>query len=60
MEQYNQLLKMVQDMEADFHKFYEKQQSAAGTRIRKSLSDLKKKAQELREGVQETKNARKA
>jgi hypothetical protein len=60
MEKFNQLLKQVQDMEADFQKFYEKGQSAAGTRIRKSLSDLKKLAQDLREDVQEVKNGRKA
>jgi hypothetical protein len=59
MEKFNQLLKQVQDMEADFQKFYEKGQSAAGTRIRKSLSDLKKRAQDLREEVQEVKNSRK-
>lgn len=59
MEKFNQLLKQVQDMEADFHKFYEKGQSAAGTRIRKSLSDLKKFAQDLREDVQDVKNGRK-
>ncbi|MBN8546236.1 MAG: histone H1 [Ignavibacteria bacterium] len=59
MEKYKQLLDAVQAMEADFHKFYEKEQSAAGTRIRKSLSDLKKLAQDLRENVQETKNSRK-
>ena len=60
MEKYKELLEMVQSMEPDFHKFYEKGQSAAGTRIRKRLSDLKKRAQELREDVQDTKNSRKS
>ncbi len=60
MEKFKQLLDHVQGMEADFQKFYEKGQSAAGTRIRKSLSDLKKLAQDLREDVQTTKNNRKA
>ena len=59
MEKFKQLLKHVQDMEPDFNKFYEKGQSAAGTRIRKSLSDLKILAQDLREEVQEVKNSRK-
>ena len=59
MEKFKPLLKHVQDMEPDFNKFYEKGQSAAGTRIRKSLSDLKKLAQDLREEVQEVKNSRK-
>ncbi len=59
MEKFKQLLDQVQAMEADFVKFYEKEQSAAGTRIRKSLSDLKKFAQDLREEVQNVKNSRK-
>lgn len=59
MEKFKLLLKHVQDMEPDFNKFYEKGQSAAGTRIRKSLSDLKKLAQDLREEIQEVKNSRK-
>ncbi|KAB2909525.1 MAG: histone H1 [Ignavibacteriales bacterium] len=60
MEKFKQLLDSVQAMEADFQKFYEKGQSAAGTRIRKSLSELKKLAQDLREDVQNTKNSRKS
>ena len=50
----------VQGLEADFHKFYEKGQSAAGTRLRKGLSDLKKLAQEIRNDVQKVKTERKA
>ncbi|MBE2279417.1 MAG: histone H1 [Ignavibacteriaceae bacterium] len=59
MDKYNELLKLVQEMEADFQKFYDKGQSAPGTRLRKGLNDLKKKAQELRLDVQNTKNSRK-
>lgn len=50
---------MVAEMEEDFRKFYEKRQNAAGTRIRKKLSDLKRKAQEIRNEVQAIKQAAK-
>ena len=41
-DSYSKLLEFVQSMETDVYKFYEKGQSAAGTRVRKSLSELKK------------------
>lgn len=43
-------------MEADFIKFYDKGNSAAGTRVRKGLQDLKNKCQEMRLEIQERKN----
>jgi len=43
-------------MEDDFSKFYEKQNKAAGTRIRKGMQDLKTVAQDIRLKVQATKN----
>ncbi len=59
MENYNKLLEFVQSLQADFGKFYEKEQSAAGTRLRKGLSELKKMAQDIRNDVQDVKNSRK-
>ncbi|MDP2304356.1 MAG: histone H1 [Ignavibacteria bacterium] len=59
MGKYEQLLQQVQSLEADFVKFYEKGQAAAGTRLRKGLSDLKKLAQDIRNDVQQTKQSRK-
>jgi hypothetical protein len=47
-------------LETDFHKFYEKGQSAAGTRVRKGLSDLRKLCQDVRKDVQDVKAQRKA
>ena len=47
-------------MEGEFQKFYEKEQAAAGTRVRKGLSDLRKLCQEIRNDVQDVKAARKA
>ena len=60
MDQLNKLAEHIKSLEVDFQKFYEKGQSAAGTRLRKGLSDLKKLAQELRNDVQKVKAERKA
>jgi len=57
---YQDLVDHLKEMEADIQKFYEKGQAAAGTRLRKSLSDLKKKAQDMRNEVQNIKTERKA
>ncbi|HMU42369.1 MAG: histone H1 [Ignavibacteriales bacterium] len=60
MDNYRDLMKAVQDLEVDFQKFYEKGQAAAGTRLRKGLSDLRKLAQNVRKDVQDVKAQRKA
>lgn len=60
MQQYESLMQAIRDMEADFEKFYVKGQAAAGTRLRKGLSQLRKDAQEMRKGIQELKAQRKA
>jgi len=58
-QSYEDLLNHLKNMEADIQKFYEKGQAAAGTRIRKGLSELKKKAQDMRNEVQKVKLERK-
>ncbi len=60
MEKYNELVRFVQDLETDFQKFYDKGQSAAGTRVRKGLSDLRRLCQDIRNDVQTVKSQRKA
>ncbi|MEE9448600.1 MAG: histone H1 [Ignavibacteriaceae bacterium] len=60
MEKFNGLVQFVQSLETDFHKFYEKGQAAAGTRVRKGLSELRKMCQDVRKNVQEVKAERKA
>lgn len=60
MEKFNELVQYVQSLETDFHKFYEKGQAAAGTRVRKGLSELRKMCQDTRKNVQEVKAERKA
>ncbi|MHB8578806.1 MAG: histone H1 [Ignavibacteriaceae bacterium] len=60
MSKFEDLVQAVKTLETDFEKFYEKGQAAAGTRLRKGLSDLRKHAQEVRKDVQEVKSQRKA
>lgn len=52
MEKFNGLVSLVQSLEDDFQKFYQKGNKAAGTRIRKSMQDLKKMAQDIRNDIQ--------
>jgi endonuclease V-like protein UPF0215 family len=56
MSHYEKLKQLVLGIEDDFIKFYEKENSAAGTRVRKSMQDLKVLAQEIRTDVQDIKN----
>lgn len=60
MEKFTQLKNLVSEMEADVEKFYDKQNAAAGTRVRKSLQDIKNLSQDLRLEVQNMKNDVKA
>lgn len=60
MNKYEDLIQAVQNLHTDFEKFYEKGQAAAGTRLRKGLSELRKLAQDVRKDVQEVKAQRKS
>ena len=57
MEKYQAIKELVLSLEEDFSKFYEKGNSAAGTRVRKGMQDLKTQAQEIRIEVQNMKNS---
>lgn len=59
MDQFQRLVDFVKSLESDFQKFYEKGQAAAGTRVRKGLSDLRRLAQEIRNDIQSLKMKRK-
>jgi hypothetical protein len=48
MEKFNELKALVSSLEEDATKFYEKENKAAGVRLRKGLQDIKALAQELR------------
>ena len=56
MKRFEELKELVMSLEGDFAKFYDKQNSAAGTRVRKGMQDLKNIAQEIRVEVQDMKN----
>ena len=56
---FSEFTKIVESMESDFEKFYDKEVNAAGTRVRKHLQELAKLCKEGRNDVTETKNARK-
>ncbi len=47
----------MESLEADFEKFYDKNNQAAGTRVRKGMQELKNLAQEIRVEVQSMKNS---
>lgn len=55
MNRLQELKDLVASFEKDFVKFYEKGNKSAGTRVRKSMNELKRKAQEIRKEVQEMK-----
>lgn len=56
MSRYDEMTELVNELEPDINKFYEKGNKAAGTRARKTLQAMKKKAQEIRMEIQEWKN----
>jgi hypothetical protein len=55
MDRYQELLDLVATFKADFEKFYIKENKSAGVRLRKHMANLKKKAQEIRNEVQDVK-----
>ncbi|MFW5760179.1 MAG: histone H1 [Cyclobacteriaceae bacterium] len=57
MKRFDELRDLVMSLEADFEKFYEKDNNAAGTRVRKGMQDLKNLAQEIRLEIQSKKNS---
>ncbi len=56
MNRFEQLKNLVNSLEGDFSKFYEKENAAAGTRVRKGMQEIKNLAQEIRIEVQGKKN----
>ncbi len=56
MKKFEELKAMIATIEQDADKFYNKANSAAGTRLRKGMQDLKNIAQQIRAEVQDLKN----
>ncbi len=59
MKKFEELKSLIASIETDADKFYNKGNSAAGTRVRKGMQDLKNLAQAIRAEVQELKNKEK-
>ena len=57
MDRYGQVRGLVESLESDFEKFYDKGNQAAGTRVRKGMQELKNLAQNIRVEVQSIKNS---
>ncbi|RWU10663.1 histone H1 [Pedobacter chitinilyticus] len=58
MEKFEKVKQLVADLESDVDKFHNKSNGAAGTRIRKSMQDLKVLAGEIRKEITEKKNSK--
>ncbi|NHE58664.1 histone H1 [Cyclobacterium sp. GBPx2] len=56
MNRFSEIKDLIMSLEADFEKFYDKKNQAAGTRVRKGMQDLKNLAQDIRKEVQDIKN----
>lgn len=57
MSRFTEVKSLVDGMEDDFEKFYEKGNKTAGTRVRKGLQDLKKLSQDIRVEIQDIKKS---
>ncbi len=57
---YSKFEEVVTAMKSDFEKFYDKENNAAGTRVRKALQELGALCKDVRKDVTEVKNARAA
>jgi len=55
MDRHQELLDLIESFRKDFEKFYVKGNKSAGTRVRKHMAALKRKAQEIRNEIQEIK-----
>ena len=57
MGKFNEVQDLINSLEGDFEKFYDKGNNAAGTRVRKGMQALKTLAQDVRVEVQGKKNS---
>lgn len=58
MEKFNQLKSLVLGIEVDADKFFNNKNSAAGTRVRKALQEVKSLSQDIRNDVTSIKNSK--
>lgn len=55
MSRFTEVKELVDGLEDDFEKFYDKGNKTAGTRVRKGLQELKNLSQEIRIEIQDIK-----
>ncbi len=55
VDRCDELAKLVQTIKRDIEKFYGRRNVTAGARARKGLQDLKMRAQEMRQDIQQVK-----
>ena len=58
MQKFQQVKDLVASIEADVAKFYNQNNGAAGTRVRKGMQDLKVLSGEIRKEITEKKNSK--
>ena len=58
MNRFSELQELLNSLEGDFVKFYEKGNKTAGIRVRKGMQALKRLAQDIRMDIQERKSRR--
>ena len=56
MNSFETIKALIPSMEADYSKFQDTKNKAAGTRLRKALMELKTRAHEMRKEIQDIKN----
>ncbi|MBS9523263.1 histone H1 [Litoribacter ruber] len=57
MSRFEEVKNLISGLEDDFHKFYDKGNKAAGTRVRNGMNEAKKLAQEIRKEITDIKNS---
>ncbi len=57
MDRYEQLYNILMGVQDDFRKFYQGNNKAAGTRVRKGMLEFRKLAHEIRQEIQDIKSA---
>ncbi len=58
MNRFSELQELLNSLEGDFARFYEKGNKTAGIRVRKGMQALKRLAQDIRMDIQERKSRR--
>lgn len=58
IQKFNELKSLIEGLDGDADKFFNKGNNAAGTRVRKGLQEVKNLSQAIRLEIQETKNAK--